>query len=136
MNAGWYVNAEVGRVGTYEAATKALAIDPSLSSATSLAAGNDDEAIRVMSPWFDENFFCRPSIEAFITDMRDPETGRSALKEWIEYRKANTDTHVWAAFSGAYYLAFDHLDLYIEAIDSYGPLGKPRSAGPLYERQR
>ncbi len=47
--------------------------------------------------------------------------GRSALKEWIEYRKANTDTHVWAAFSGAYYLAFDHLDLYIEAIDSYGP---------------
>ena len=88
---------------------------------TSLAAGNDQEAIRVVTPYFDEDFFRRPSIEAFIADMRDPETGRSALQEWGEFQKANAEVFVDAAFSAAFYLVFGHVDLYIEAIDSYGP---------------
>ena len=73
---------------------------------TSLAAGNDEEAIRVVTPYFDEDFYRRPSIEAFIADMRDPETGRSALKEWVEYRAANPEIYADAAFAGAYYLVF------------------------------
>jgi len=87
----------------------------------SLAAGNDEEAIRVVTPWFDEDWFRRPSIEAFIADMRDPETGRSALKEWVEYRTANAEIASDAPYAGVYYLVFGYMDLYIEAIDSYGP---------------
>jgi tetratricopeptide (TPR) repeat protein len=229
MNAGWYINAEVGRAAAYEAATKALAIDPTLPAAAamartshptdwtwtveldaletlvqsdrslramdtyafdltstgylteaeavhrevlardplssnawwrlsevlyaqgrdadakqaalrsdeldpgwlsqglftifmaSLAAGDDEEAIRVVKPWFDEEYFRRPSIEEFIADMRDPETGRAAVQEWVEYRKANIDNYIDTAFSGTYYLVFGHLDLYIDAIDAYGP---------------
>ena len=87
----------------------------------SVAAGNDEEAIRVVTPYFDENWFRRPSIEAFIADMRDPETGRSALKEWVEYRAANIVEYFSdAAFARVYYLLFGYMDLYIEAIDSYG----------------
>jgi len=229
MNAGWYTPAKVGQANAYEAATKALAIDPGLSGATSLArtahptdwnwtveldametlvqtdrsvraldtyaydlaasgylteaekvhrevlaldplssnawwrlsevlyaqgrdaeamqagrksaeldpgyfgqglftvfmaslaAGNDEEAIRVVTPYFDEDFFRRPSIEEFIADMRDPVTGRSALKEWVEYRAANAEVYVDATFAGAYYLVFGYVDLYIEAIDAFGP---------------
>jgi len=87
----------------------------------SLAAGNDEEAIRVVAPWVDEDWFRRPSIEAFIADMRDPETGRSALKEWVEYRTANAEIASDAAWVRVYYLVFGYMDLYIEAIDSYGP---------------
>jgi tetratricopeptide (TPR) repeat protein len=87
----------------------------------SLAAGNDEEAIRVVTPWFDEDWFRRPSIEAFVADMRDPETGRSALKEWVEYRAANVEFSIDASWAGIYYLVFGYMDLHIEAIDSYGP---------------
>ena len=31
MNAGWYVSADVAQASVYEAATKALAIDPGLA---------------------------------------------------------------------------------------------------------
>ena len=111
-----------------QAARKSAELDPGYLGQglftifmASLVAGNDEEAIRVMTPWFDEDFFRRPSIEAFIADMRDPETGRSALQEWVEYRAANVEIYADAAFAGAYYLVFGHVDLYIEAIDSYGP---------------
>lgn len=86
----------------------------------SVAAGNDEEAIRVATPYFDEVYFRRPSVEAFIADMRDPETGRAALKEWVEYQRANSVNYVDTAFAGAFYLIFGHVDLYIEAIDAYG----------------
>jgi TolB-like protein len=112
----------------HQAALKSAEMDPGYLGQglftiflVSLAAGDDDEAIRVIEPWFDEEFFRRPSIEAFITDMRDPETGRAALKEWVEFRAANAEVYVEAAFAGAYYLVFGHTDLFIEAIDSYGP---------------
>jgi len=115
-----------------QAAQRAAEIDPGYLNSgmftifmASLATGDDEEAIRTMTPYFDEDFFLRPSIEAFIADMRDPETGRAALQEWVEYRAANAEVYVEAAFSGAYYLIFGQLDLYIEAIDAYGsvPLG-------------
>ena len=53
--------------------------------------------------------------------MRDPDTGRSALQEWVEYRATNTEIKGDAIFAGVYYLIFGYMDLYIEAIDSYGP---------------
>jgi len=133
-NAWWrlseVLNAQERHAEAIQAARKSAELDPGYFGQglntifmTSLAAGNDEEAIRVMTPYFDEDFFRRPSIEAFIADMRDPETGRSALQEWAEYRKANTDIYADAAFAGAFYLAFGHVDLYIEAIDSYGSTG-------------
>jgi len=110
-----------------QAARKSAEVDPGYLGQglytifmMSLAAGNDEQAIRVMTPYFDEDCFRRPSVEAFIADMRDPETGRSALKEWVEYRAANPEIYADAAFAGTYYLVFGHVDLYIEAIDSYG----------------
>jgi len=113
----------------HQAARKSAELDPGDYSAgvdtifmASLAAGNDEEAIRIVTPWFDEDWFRRPSIEAFIADMRDAETGRSALKEWVEYRAAiSSESFADAAFAKAYYLVFGYMDLYIEAIDSYGP---------------
>jgi len=60
-----------------QAARKSAELDPGYLGQglftifmASLVAGNDEEAIRVMTPWFDEDFFRRPSIEAFIADMR------------------------------------------------------------------
>ena len=53
--------------------------------------------------------------------MGDPETGRSTLQEWVEYRAANAKIYADTSFAGVYYLVFGHVDLYIEAIDSYGP---------------
>jgi hypothetical protein len=87
----------------------------------SLAAGDDEEAIRVQTPYFDEDYFRRPSIEEFIADMRDPETGRSTVQEWVEYRVANAAIYGDASYAGVFYLVFGYMDLYIEAIDSYGP---------------
>ena len=111
-----------------QAARKSAELDPGYVGAgmstifrASLAAGNDEEAIRVLTPWFDEDYFRRPSIEAFVADMRDPETGRSALKEWVEYRAANAEIASDAVWAGTHYLVFGYMDLYIEAIDSYGP---------------
>jgi TolB-like protein len=110
-----------------QAARKSAELDPGYLGAgldtifrASLAAANDEEAIRVVSPWFDEDWFRRPSIEAYVADMRDPETGRSALKEWVEYRAANAEISSDAVWAATHYLAFGYMDLHIEAIDSYG----------------
>ena len=112
----------------HQAALKSAELDPGYLGQglytifmVSLAAGNDEEAIRVQKPWLDEDYFRRPSIEAFIADMRDPETGRSALKEWVEYRAANAELSPDAVWAATHYLAFGYMDLHIEAIDSYGP---------------
>jgi hypothetical protein len=112
----------------HQAARKSAELDPGDYSAgvetifmASLAAGKDEEAIRIVTPWFDEDWFRRPSIEAYVADMRDPESGRGALQEWVEYRAANTAIYADAAYAGAFYLVFGHMDLFIEAIDSYGP---------------
>jgi tetratricopeptide (TPR) repeat protein len=241
MNAGWYVPAEVGRASVYEAATRALAIDPTLPAAISLAqtshptdwswiseldaletltksdrsvraldtygydlavsgyfieaeekhrevlardplsanawwrlgevlfaqgrdtegkqaaqkaadqdrgylnpgintllmfaltAGDDQEAIRLLTPVFDADYYLKPSAEEFITAMRDPETGRAALQEWVEYRVANKVVINDATLAQAYYLVFGHLDLYTEALDSYGPPSKGWSDGEVLE---
>jgi tetratricopeptide (TPR) repeat protein len=111
-----------------QAGRKSAELDPGYFSLgldtifmASLAAGDDEQAIRAVTPWFDEDWFRRPSIEAFVADMRDPETGRSALKEWVEYRAANVEFSIDASWAVVYYLVFGYMDLYIEAIDSYGP---------------
>ena len=86
-----------------------------------ISRGNDAEAIRAVRPYFIENWFRRPDIESFVADMRDPDEGRANLREWVEYQAANTDIYANISLAKAYYLAFGHIDLFIEAIDGYGP---------------
>ena len=88
-----------------------------------LAAGDDQEAIRLLTPVFDADYFLRPSAEGFIAAMRDPETGRAALRKWVEYRVANKVVINDATLAQVYYLVFGHLDLYTESLDAYGPPG-------------
>jgi TolB-like protein len=241
MNAGWYVTAETGRANVHEAATRALAIDPTLAGAISLAktsdpnewswvvemealemlvesdrgvraldtygydlnasgyfseaetihreilardplsanawwrlaeslfaqgrddeaiqaaqksaeldpgylgpgigvqvnhalsVGDDDRAIRLLSPVFDEEYFQRPSAEAFVRDMRDPDTGREALQEWVDYRIANSEIANDVGLAQMNYLMFGYLDLYEEAIDAHAAAGTPWSDGDTLE---
>ena len=85
-----------------------------------LTVGDDEEAIRIMTPWFDAEFqewFRKPSAEAFVSAARDPDTGRAALKEWVEYRVANQVIPDEVFVVEATFLHFGHLDLFSDAID-------------------
>jgi TolB-like protein len=86
-----------------------------------LIAGEDEEAIRTLDTAFDEEFFRYPSASAFVEAMRHPETGRDALREWVEYRSTHINFVNERTFAQLFLLYFGHIDLYIEAIDSYGP---------------
>jgi TolB-like protein len=100
---------------------------------SALASGDDQEAIRVLTPVFDADYFLKPSAQEFITAMRDPENGRAALQEWVNFRVANRTTFSDASLAQAHYLVFGHLDLYAEALDSYGPPGKEWSDAEVLE---
>jgi len=89
--------------------------------AYALLAGDDDEAIRLLDLYFDEEYFRYPSASAFVEAMRHAETGRNALQEWVDYRSTHFEFVVDRAFAQHLLLIFGHIDLYIEAIDSYGP---------------
>lgn len=88
-----------------------------------LSSGDDPEAIRLMNTMFDPEYFLSPSAEAFVAAMRDPENGRASLREWVEYRIANDPMVIDAILARSYYLTFGYLDLYTEALDSYGQPG-------------
>ena len=129
--AAWYRMAEVlfaqGRdAEAKEAGRRASELNPeywdqgsSVEFHAELAAGNYEEATRVLGSRYFEDWFLTPDLETFIAKMTDPETGRDSLKEWVEIRGANPDIYSNIAFAKTYYLFFGHLDLYADAIDGY-----------------
>ena len=123
-----------------QAAQKSADLDPGYLSTGlytlvigALVAGDDDEAIRVMNLWFDEGWFRAPNADAFVAAMRDPDTGRAALQEWVEYRVANKTIQNDVSTTQLMYLAFGHLDLYRDAIDAHAAAGNFWSDGDVLE---
>jgi len=100
-----------------------------------LLAGEDEEAIRILDPVFDEEYFRYPSARSFIEAMRHAETGRDALQEWVEYRSTHFEFVSERTYAQNYLLIFGHIDLYIQAIDSYGPPSKTWNDSELLEIQ-
>jgi len=100
-----------------------------------LLAGEDEEAIRILDPVFDEEFFRYPSARAFVEAMRHSETGRDALQAWVEYRSTHFEIVNEQTIAQHFLLIFGHIDLYIEAIDSYGPPSKTWHDAELLEIQ-
>jgi TolB-like protein len=94
------------------------------SISQALLAGEDEEAIRLLDLYLDEEYLRYPSARAFVEAMRHAETGRNALQEWVEYRSTHFDFISDRAYAEHFLLIFGHVDLYIEAIDSYGPPSK------------
>lgn len=86
-----------------------------------VVVGDDQEAQRLLEPLFDAEYFRYPNPAAFIAAMRDADTGRAALQEWVEYRAANIKILYDRTIAYVYTLVFGHLDMFTAAIDSYGP---------------
>jgi TolB-like protein len=135
-SSAWWRLAEAlsaqGRVEeSKEAARKSVSLDPEPWNAGrhillthAIIEGDDDEAIRIATPAFDKDFFGYPDAASFLTAMRHPDTGRDALQAWVQDQisKAKITNDVVQAM--AYYLNFGYIDLYIDAIDSFGPPAK------------
>jgi TolB-like protein len=100
-----------------------------------LLAGEDEETIRILDPVFDEEYSRYPSARAFVEAMRHAQTGRDALQEWVEYRSTHFEVFSDRSFAQHFLLIFGHIDLYIEAIDSYGPPSKTWHDAEILEIQ-
>ncbi len=143
-NAWWRLSEALSAQGrdaeAIQAAQNSEDLDPGYFSVSShslffsaLTAGDDDEAIRIISRYFDEDYYRLPSAEAFVAAMRDPETGREALKEWVEYRVANKTIQNDVSVAQAMYLGFGYLDLYRDAVDAHAATGNSWSDGDVLE---